>query len=618
VVVVLCLAVAYAGRTSTFGRTAGGWSVQQAIFQPSAFAVPDGSDPDTLVRPPMANTLGASSERLQIMHYDTQPGDTISGLADRFDISDNTIAWANQLSPDQSLAAGQQLIILPVSGVLYSATTGDTVDEIARRFQTDAGAIAQFNQISVATDLAVGTQLVIPGGRPEETVRPDLSARSAIRPGRDDSEIAQQNPAPAIAPDPAILAPGSDGGATGTLSPIPFKARTSGPKPLTPLTYSVVAGDTLSSIALHFGVSPASIAVSSGLQGSQDSLSINQKLTIPPVPGVVHVVQSGDTLEAIAGRYAADPNAIARANDLKDPFKLQIGQTLVVPGGKAPAVSTVPAAPTTYTVTEGDSVSSIAASFSVDLGALVSVNGLSDPYVLQPGQQITIPGAGQSGAVTGSAPAPVQPHTTYTVQAGDSVSGIADSFGVNLNGIVDANNLSNPTDLQPGQQLVIPGVGHAVVHRNPAPVAVAAVPAPRPVVVARPAAAPARSSGGGGWGIVSVASRYLGTRYVWGGTSPGGFDCSGFVWYTYQRAGVPIPRDMWGQLQSGTRVSRSSLKPGDIVFFAGTYESGLSHDGIYLGGGRFINAVDYGIGVAVSNLNDAYWSGHYFGATRPW
>ncbi len=75
---------------------------------------------------------------------------------------------------------------------------------------------------------------------------------------------------------------------------------------------------------------------------------------------------------------------------------------------------------------------------------------------------------------------------------------------------------------------------------------------------------------------------------------------------------------MWGQLQSGTRVSRRNLLPGDIVFFGGTYEAGLSHDGIYIGGGRFVNAVDYGIGVAVSNLNDAYWSSHYYGATRPW
>ena len=77
---------------------------------------------------------------------------------------------------------------------------------------------------------------------------------------------------------------------------------------------------------------------------------------------------------------------------------------------------------------------------------------------------------------------------------------------------------------------------------------------------------------------------------VWGGTSPGGFDCSGFVWYVFRKAGDPIPRDMWGQYQSGSRVSQANLQPGDVVFFAGTYEAGLSHDGIYIGGGRFIHA----------------------------
>jgi cell wall-associated NlpC family hydrolase len=126
-----------------------------------------------------------------------------------------------------------------------------------------------------------------------------------------------------------------------------------------------------------------------------------------------------------------------------------------------------------------------------------------------------------------------------------------------------------------------------------------------------------KSAPAGGWGIVSIASRYLGYAYVWGGTSPSGFDCSGLVWYVYRKAGNPIPRDMWGQYQSGTHVSRGNLQPGDIVFFANTYGSGLSHDGIYIGGGRFIDAADYGIGVTVSSFT-SYWSGHYYGAVRPW
>src|SRR5581483_906800 len=175
---------------------------------------------------------------------------------------------------------------------------------------------------------------------------------------------------------------------------------------------------------------PESIAVSSGLQGSADSLSINQKLTIPPVPGLVHLVKDGDTLQALAERYSANADEIARANGLKVPFVLQIGQTLVIPGGKVPEASApAPSSQTTYTVAEGDSVSSIADDFGVDIQTIVDANGLDEPYILQPGQQIVIPGGHRSAP-------PAQPHTTYTVQQGDSLSQIADSFGVSLDSIV--------------------------------------------------------------------------------------------------------------------------------------------------------------------------------------
>jgi len=116
--------------------------------------------------------------------------------------------------------------------------------------------------------------------------------------------------------------------------------------------------------------------------------------------------------------------------------------------------------------------------------------------------------------------------------------------------------------------------------------------------------------------IVSIAMKYQGYRYVFGGMSPRGFDCSGFVCYVVNRAGRGISRDMGAQYSSGTHVSSSNLQPGDLLFFSNTYKRGLSHAGIYIGNGKFIHAENESTGVTVSSVWSAYWAAHYTGATR--
>jgi cell wall-associated NlpC family hydrolase len=125
------------------------------------------------------------------------------------------------------------------------------------------------------------------------------------------------------------------------------------------------------------------------------------------------------------------------------------------------------------------------------------------------------------------------------------------------------------------------------------------------------------SSSSRGSEIVSIAYRYLGYRYIYGGSSPRGFDCSGFTSYVYRSAGIWIGRTAAAQYYSGVHVSRANLQPGDLVFFANTYQRGISHAGIYLGNGKFINAANESTGVTISNLNSRYWASHYYGATRP-
>jgi cell wall-associated NlpC family hydrolase len=137
-----------------------------------------------------------------------------------------------------------------------------------------------------------------------------------------------------------------------------------------------------------------------------------------------------------------------------------------------------------------------------------------------------------------------------------------------------------------------------------------------------PAPAPSSGSSGGSSGspapppathssVVSIALQYLGVPYVWGGASPSGFDCSGLTMYAYAKVGVYLPHNAAMQYGMGTPVSRSQLAPGDLVFF-----NGLSHVGMYIGGGRFVHAPHTGDVVKISSLSEYWYSATYVGARR--
>jgi cell wall-associated NlpC family hydrolase len=149
---------------------------------------------------------------------------------------------------------------------------------------------------------------------------------------------------------------------------------------------------------------------------------------------------------------------------------------------------------------------------------------------------------------------------------------------------------------------------------KPAPTA-APVATPKPT--AQPIVAPAPASGQG-QAVVAVVLKYLGVPYVYGGTTPSGWDCSGFVGYVYKEAaGITLPRSAAQQYRAGTAVPVGQEQAGDIVFFADTFGPGITHDGIALGDGRFVHARSEGYGTVISSLSDPYWGAHYAGARRP-
>jgi len=113
--------------------------------------------------------------------------------------------------------------------------------------------------------------------------------------------------------------------------------------------------------------------------------------------------------------------------------------------------------------------------------------------------------------------------------------------------------------------------------------------------------------------LVNNALSLIGDPYSYGGTSPSGFDCSGYTQYVFKGSGSSLPRTTAGQFGAGSAVSKDQLQSGDLVFFT-TYAAGASHVGIYIGGGKFVHASNSG--VRSSSLSESYYASQYLGGRR--
>ena len=129
-----------------------------------------------------------------------------------------------------------------------------------------------------------------------------------------------------------------------------------------------------------------------------------------------------------------------------------------------------------------------------------------------------------------------------------------------------------------------------------------------------PSGSSSSSSTSLGQQIAVFGMQYVGYPYVYGGTSPSGFDCSGFVQYIYRQFGYSINRTATAQLANGYYVSYDSLMPGDLVFFGSG--SSASHVGMYIGGGEFVHAANSRSGVKISSLSESWYAARYIGARR--
>ncbi len=196
------------------------------------------------------------------------------------------------------------------------------------------------------------------------------------------------------------------------------------------------------------------------------------------------------------------------------------------------------------------------------------------------------------------APAPTPVTTTYTVKSGDTLWDIAAAYHTTVAQLQALNNLKSEA-LSLGQTLLVAGQPDQSVK-------VAQVSAPTP----------SRSGTTSRTAVLQYAAQYLKTPYKYGGTTPSGFDCSGFTQYVYKHFGVTLPRTAASQASVGTRVDKASLAPGDLVFFK-TGGSAINHVGIYAGNGRFIHSSSpTSGGVIYTSLSESFYARSYAGARR--
>ena len=183
-----------------------------------------------------------------------------------------------------------------------------------------------------------------------------------------------------------------------------------------------------------------------------------------------YVVQRGDTVSAIAARHGLRTADVLAINGLSWSSIIYPGQVLrLTPGAaSAPAPAPAPSAGTTYTVRAGDTISAIARRHGVSTTAMLAANGLGWSSIIYPGQVVKIPGGGTAATAPSTAPAPTpapapaRPGTSYTIQAGDTVSAIARRHGVSTETVLSANGLTWSSIIYPGQVITIPTAAPAV------------------------------------------------------------------------------------------------------------------------------------------------------------
>lgn len=285
---------------------------------------------------------------------------------------------------------------------------------------------------------------------------------------------------------------------------------------------------------------------------------------------VTYKVNSGDTLWRISTNNNISVQNLIEYNNLTS-STIYVGQelSLIAPHTHETTSS--------YTVKSGDTLYLIAKNYNITVTELKSINNLSSD-VINIGQVLKVP----NGTNTTTPIASPSTSQSYTVKSGDSLWKIATNNNLTVTQLKTYNNLTSDA-IYVGQVLQLTSQ-------------TTTAPEVKPILNVD--------------SLITEAKKYIGVPYLWGGSTPDGFDCSGYLNYVFNTQGNSIPRTVALIWTETTPVS--TPQKGDLVFFT-TYAPGASHAGIYIGDNKFIHAGS-STGVTISDMNNTYWKPRYLGA----
>ncbi len=305
---------------------------------------------------------------------------------------------------------------------------------------------------------------------------------------------------------------------------------------------------------------------------------------------IVTLVPEGTALVATGEGRVADGYEWAQ---LRYGGALGWGMTTYLVATATPAVAEQATATAAVPVGAAPSATSTLA-----IGATVTVSGTGGSLRLRSGADLDAP-------IVGYAPE----GAAVTIAAGPQTDRAGDVwYSVGYNG---------PIGWVSERYLAVAGTPRGAVS-SAAPGAASPVQATTTATAATTTAATGTTGNARGAAIAALGVRYLGVPYVWGGATPAGWDCSGFVLYILEQVtGQTPPRTTQAQIGFGTVVAAGDIRAGDLVFFANTYAAGITHVGIALGDGRFVHAGSPSAGTIITSLSDSYYASRFAGARRP-